>query len=121
MHFQLTNLLALIPFVAGIALPAPSTDTQSLSDLAHYETHTTADGVTCLAIYLYIDKYYGPNNAGVPGCGVDLWNRLYIDSNGDSQVQQACGGQTCNFRTDGVSSGYSYAGYNVCPTTCYGG
>ena len=78
MRFQLTNLLALIPFVAGIALPAPSTDAQSLSDLAHYEIHTTADGVTCLGIYLYYDTYYGPNDAGLPGCGVELWNRVSL-------------------------------------------
>ena len=78
MRFQLTNLLALIPLVAGIALPAPATDAQSLSDLASYETHTTADGVTCLAIVLYYEKYYGPGNAGVPGCGVEKINRVSL-------------------------------------------
>ncbi|KAM0804460.1 hypothetical protein BDR22DRAFT_836055 [Usnea florida] len=116
MRFQLTNLLALIPLVAGMALPAPATDAQSLSDLASYETHTTADGATCIAIFLYYERYYGPGNAGVPGCGVQRINRLYIDSNGDSQVQQDCGSPECTFLAE--SSGFSYAGYNVCQTTC---
>ena len=80
MHFNLAPFLALIPIVAGMALPAPSTDAQALSDLASYEVHTMADGATCLAIAWYYDRYYGPGNAGVPGCGTQRLNRVSFES-----------------------------------------
>ena len=71
MHFNLAPFLAFIPIVAGMALPSPATDAVASSNV-----RTLADGSVCLAVELYYDRYFGPGNAGLPGCGTLFMNRV---------------------------------------------
>ena len=78
MRFQLAHLLALIPFVAGMALPEPASNAAALAALPSHTTVTLADGSTCLAVALYYQTFYA-NSAGVPGCGVQRLNRVSFE------------------------------------------